>query len=422
MSELAIRGGTPVRTTPFPAWPVFDEREVEAVSAVVRSGKWWRGAFSAEELGSDPGADRSQVEMLEEAFATHHRARHAIAVSNGNAALEISLRALGVGAGDEVVTTPYTFISTSVCILNNNAIPVYVDVEPDTLNMNADLLEAAVTERTRAIIPVHFGGEICDMDKINAVAAKHDLKVIEDACHAHGTALDDGRMPGSFGDTAAFSFQASKNMTSGEGGMLLVGDDALADMCYSLHHVGRRRGGLWYEHFNLGWNYRITEFQAAVLLVQLSRLDEQNTTRMENARCLSDELAKMEGITPRVLRSDQCRHSHHVFALRYDARQFGGVPRERFVEALGAEGIPAMAGYAFPSYGNPLMRDKAFGKRLADVDVDYAGYAKKCPVAERLCAEESVWLEHRLLLGTRADTDDIVTASAKVKTHCAQLA
>jgi len=429
MSRLAIEGGKPVREKPFPTWPVCDEREAEAVRQVALSGKWWRGAYSKSEFDrQDVGEERSKVEEFEERFARHHRAKYALAVSSGSAALEISVRALGIGPGDEVITTPYTFIATTTCILNNNAVPAYVDIDQETYNINAGLIEQAITPRTKAIIPVHFSGDLCDMEKINAIARKYNLKVIEDAAHAHGVEMDGKKMAGTFGDLGAFSFQSAKNMASGEGGIIITDNEELADICFSLHHYGRVKDGLWYEHHRLGWNYRMTEFPAAILLVQLSRLDELNRIRMKNARYLYEELSKIEGIKSCRINPRLTKHSHHIFMLRYDASKFGNVHRDGFVAALNAEGIPALTGYTFPNYANPFMVNQVFHKDRCPTacsrygsKINYQSYKEKCPVTEKACNKEAVWFEHRLLLGNKEDIDDIIKAIRKIKDNCAQL-
>ncbi|NPV54500.1 MAG: DegT/DnrJ/EryC1/StrS family aminotransferase [Firmicutes bacterium] len=429
--KLAINGGAPVRTKPFPRWPVCDEKEAEAVREVALSGKWWMGAYSKGELEKrDKIEGRSKVEELEEKFAKHHKARYAVATSSGSSALEIAVRAAGIGPGDEVITTPYTFIATSTCILNNNAIPVYVDIDPETYNINADLIEEAITERTKAILPVHFSGNLADMDKICAIAEKHGLVVIEDASHAHGVERDGEKYAGTFGQMGCFSFQEAKNMAAGEGGMILTDDPELEDICYSLHHYGRVRDGLWYEHHRLGWNARMTEFQAAILLVQLERLDKLNRVRMENVKYLKSRLDSIPGIKyckddPRIT-----KHSHHLFMMRYDSEEFDGVHRNKFVDALNAEGIPAITGYTFPNYANPFMVNKVFHsgscpascEKYSSVTIDYRVYKDKCPVAERACYEEAIWLEHRLFLGTKADMDDIVEAILKIRENLGELA
>ena len=423
MPRLALMGGTPVRTAPFPEWPVHDEREVEAVTEVVRSGKWWRFAYATGlELNEDPEAPEiSKVVEFGQRFARYQQAKHGLAVANGTGSLEIALKSLGIGPGDEVIVPAYTFIASASAVLQVNAVPVFVDMQPDTYNMDPERLEEAITPRTKAIEPVHFGGQPADMDRILEIAAKHGLAVVEDAAHAHGSEWR-GRRVGALGNIGSFSFQASKNMTAGEGGVIITNDEALARRCDSYLWAGREQGRPWYEFHRLGWNYRMTEMQAAILLVQLSRLEEQNQHRMENARYLDQRLAEVGGALPLRWDGRATRHSHHIYMLRYDANAFGGVHRDQFVRALNAEGVPASAGYAFPLYKNPMFLNQEFYPKGCPLscqhygqEVDFAAYAEKCPVVEKVCREEAVWLEHRLLLGTQQDMDDIAEAIAKIR-------
>ncbi|MGQ9553984.1 MAG: DegT/DnrJ/EryC1/StrS family aminotransferase [Anaerolineae bacterium] len=429
MSKLAIKGGNPVRAKPWPAWPVHDEHEVEAITEVTRSGKWWRFAYATGvELNEDLQAqDLSKVVEFGLKFARFHDCQYGIAMANGTASLEVPLRALGIGPGDEVIVPAYTYVASATSVLQVNAVPIFVDVQADTYNMDPALLEEAITERTGAIMPVHFGGQSADMDAIMAVAKKHNLAVLEDAAHGHGSEWR-GRKLGSIGNAGSFSFQSSKNMTSGEGGIVTTNDRDLAEKCDSLLWAGRKKGRPWYEFHQLGWNYRLTEFQAAILLVQLTRLEEQNARRMANARYLNDRLAEIEGIQP--LRWDEraSKHSFYLYIMRYDPAAFAGVPRSRFVEALVAEGVPAFTGYTFPVYANPMFLNKNFHGKGCPLtcghygrDVDYAAFAQKCPVTERACYQESIWLEHRLFLGDKSDMDDIVEAVAKVKANIGEL-
>jgi len=417
---LAIHGGIPYRTKPFTKWPVHDEAEVQAVSDVARSGKWWRCAYSTSELekkSADQIAGRSRVEVFEERFAAAHRAKYGIAVTNGSAALDIAIRAAGVKPGDEVITTPYTFVSTSMCIMNNFGVPVYTDIDPASYNMNAGQIEGLITERTKAIIPVHFSGNLCDMERIMAVARRHKLAVIEDAAHAHGVEYKGEQYAGTFGDFGCFSFQESKNLPTGEGGLILTNDDQHYETAFSMHHLGRLPGEVWYKHFHQAWNCRMNEFTAAIGIVQLGRLFEQNARRMENHGYLMEKLGKLPGITPCVNLAGITKHSHHLQMLRYNASEVGGTPRAEFLKALSAEGIPCLAGYTFPNYGNPFMTsDETRARyRAAGIDLpDYRQYADRCPHTERACYHEAIWLEHRLLLGSRQDMDDIAGAFAKV--------
>ena len=401
---LALLGGTPVRTRPFPAWPVFGREEEARLLKTLRSGSWGK-------------LDGPEVAEFETRFAAMHGCRHGIGVVNGTVSLRIALLAARIRAGDEVIVPPYTFFSTASAVVEANAVPVFADVDLDTFNLDPEAVETAVTRRTRAVIPVHFAGQCADMDAIMAVAGKHQLTVIEDAAHAHGASYR-GRPAGSLGHMASFSFQSSKNLTAGEGGIITTNDDALADACRSIHNCGRKEGGVWYEHHAVSGNYRLGEFQGAVLNCQLDRLAEQTATRDRNGQTLASRLARLPGVYPQSRPADCTRHSHHLFMLRLVAAEFGA-PRDAVLAALEAEGIPCSAGYAFPLYQQPMFRDKAFGPYLPDAaGLDYR--ATRCPNSELIC-RQCVWLGQELFLGPAADMDDIAAAFEKVYEHRAAL-
>jgi dTDP-4-amino-4,6-dideoxygalactose transaminase len=408
-SPLALLGGAPVRTAPFPAWPVFDQREEQLALEVLRSGQWWRytlgEALSAEQ--ADTQLAPSKVAEFQQKFAAAHGCRYGIACVNGTAALEVALRAVGAGRGDEVIVPPYTFIATATAPLLIGATPVFCDITLDTFNLDPRRLEEAITPRTRAIIPVHFAGLAADMGTILDIAARHGIPVIEDAAHAHGGSWQD-RPLGSIGAASTFSFQASKNMTAGEGGLCATNDPALAEIMESLVWVGRKTGRPWYEHHRLGWNYRLTEFQAAILLAQLERLEAQTARRQANGAALTARLAGIAGIHPLAAPAYATGHAWHIYVFRFSEQEFG-LSRARFLEALTAEGIPASSGYAHALFRNPLFEDPAHGG-------DPARTAALCPVSEQAC-REAVWLEHRLLLGSPGDMNDVAEAIAKIHRH-----
>jgi len=403
--KLALHGGTPVRTRPFPSWPVFGEPEERALLRALHSGKWGK-------------LDGSEVATFERRFAEYHGARHGIGVVNGTVSLRLALMAAGIRAGDEVIVPPYTFLATATAVIEANAVPVFVDIRIETFNIDPPAIEAAITPRTRAIIPVHMGGLPADMDAIMAIAERHGLTVIEDAAHAHGAEYK-GRRCGSIGHLGSFSFQSTKNLSSGEGGMITTSDDDLAAKCRSLHNCGRVAGGLWYEHHVIGGNYRLGEFQGAILNAQMDRLEEQVRTRERNGRYLAEKLAAIPGIVPQERTADCTRHGYHLFLLRVDPAVFGA-PRDAVVKAVAAEGIPICGGYAVPLYRQPLFVNRAFGPFIPQAPVDYSRV--RCPNCEQICFEQGAWMEQRLLLGTREDMDDIVRAFAKVYEHRDQLA
>jgi dTDP-4-amino-4,6-dideoxygalactose transaminase len=420
-SALAINGGKPVRTDPFPAWPCFDKREEDAVLKVLRSGKWWQFAYGQGlELIEGESQDISQTSWFQRDFARYHDCEHGIAAANGTATLEIILRALNLGPGDEVIVPPYTFIASASSILQIGALPIFVDIDPLTLNLSPQRVEAAITDRTRAIMPVHFGGQCTDMDAINAIAKKHKLFVVEDAAHAHGSEWK-GKKCGSLSDAGSFSFQNSKNMTAGEGGIITTNNAGLAEMCRSYLWAGREKGRPWYEHHRLGWNYRITEFQSAILRIQLERLQEQTRLRDANGRYLSRALREnVKGIIPQTNDERANLISYHIFLMSYEAAAFGNMTRKEFMDALTAEGIPCSGGYNHPLYRNPMFLNKDFWKDGFPCtpgyarEINYHDFIDTCPISEKFC-RESVWLTQNLFLGTKTDMDDVVEAIAKIQ-------
>src|SRR5262245_1303529 len=356
--QLAIGGGTPVRTAPFPEWPVWDERDEHALLGVLRSGMW----------GSHSGGGR--VKAFGEAFARFQDAKYGVAVTNGTAALEVALRACGVGIGDEVIVPPYTFIATASACLTVGAFPIFVDVDPQTFAIDPAQIEAAITARTKAVIAVHMAGGPADMDGVLAVARKHHLRVIEDAAQAHGAAWN-GRRVGALGDAGTFSFQSSKNLTAGEGGAVLSNVPQVAEMAWSVANVGRTRTGDWYFHDLLGSNFRLTEFQGALLLAQLERLPEQIALRERNATRLAAGLAQVPGFRPVRRDPRVTTHAWHLFMCRYDPAAFGGRPRADFLRAMQAEGIPCSGGYS-PLYQAPAIRKAAADLEQASGDTGQA--------------------------------------------------
>jgi dTDP-4-amino-4,6-dideoxygalactose transaminase len=400
--QLAIQGGTPVRTKPFPSWPVYGAAEEEAVRRVLHSGQW--GCLGGEE-----------VREFETEFARYQGAAHGIATTNGTAALRVALLAAGIQAGEEVIVPAYTFVATVTAILEVNAVPVFADIDPDTYVLDPARAEAAITPRTRILMPVHFAGQPAHLDAFTELARRHHLTLIEDAAQAHGARYGE-RGVGSVGDLACFSFQASKNLNAGEGGILLTNGDEYAARARSIYNCGRLpgRGGVLE---NMGSNQRMTEWQGAILRAQMTRLDEQTDRRDANGRYLNARLAEIPGIRPLSRGAVPVRHAYHLYICRYDAEAFDGLPRERFMEALRAEGIPAYGGYSVPLYEQPFLANKRFGPYAASIagyDADIAANAARCPVSERACKREAWWLQQTVLLGDRADMDNIVRAVAKV--------
>ena len=400
MSKLAIKGGEPVRTKPFPKWPVFDERELDAIKEVLHSGVW--------------GIRGTTQKEFEEKFAAYQEAKYGVAVTNGTAALETTFRAVGIKVGDEVIMPAYTFMATATAVLHVGGLPVFADIEPDTYTLDPEKVEAAVTDRTRAVLPVHIGGRPANMDEIVRIAQENDLSIIEDACQAWGAEWRNRRV-GAIGDLGAFSFQSSKNITSGEGGIVVTNDRKLYELCWSYHNCGRVMNGEWYRHDVPGTNCRMTEFQAAILLVQLTRLEEHTKTRNKNARYLSEKLSKIDGVEPLKQDPRVTNHAYHLFTFRYDAEGFHGLPKNEFVEALRAEGIPCSPGYK-PLYKEAFMLNLADDRFLSREYGESADYSRvRLPVTEKACYEEAAWFFQNMLLGTREDMDDIIDAILKLK-------
>jgi len=368
--------------------------------SVLRSGKWWFG---------------EKVQEFERRFAAFQGAAFGVSTTNGTTALEAGLRGLGVLPGDEVIVPPYSFVATAAAVVTVGAVPVFADILPDTLCLDPEDLKRKITGRTKAVIPVHVSGCIADMEGINAVAARHGLRVLEDAAHAWGSQWN-GRGAGSLGHAGTFSFQVSKNITAGEGGILLTNDESLADLCRSFTHCGRRKGSPWYDHDYLGSNLRLTEFQAAVLLAQLDRLEAQTLRRQASARILDERLASLPGLrllapTPRMT-----RRSYHMYIFRVDEAAMG-IGRDRFIQALEAEGVPATKGWYRPLYANGVFQtahaDSPHGisAPLAGRGLDYRGV--RCSVCEQIC-RDAVWIPQHVLLAPPEDIACLAAAIEKV--------
>ena len=412
VQKPAALGGAKARTARWPSWPVFDKKEEEALLSTLRSGQWYRGGGAT-------------VTKFEKAYAELTGAKACLATANGTSALVVSLSALGIGAGDEVIVPPYTFVATINAVLTHSALPVFVDTDRETSQIDARKIEAAITPRTAAIIPVHLGGSAADIDAIKAVAAKHNLPIVEDACQSH---LGEwrGKKVGTYGTTGCFSFQASKNLNSGEGGAILSNDEELIEKCYAFHNNGRGRksSGLDFSYLYRGANLRMTEFQAALLLAQMSRLEAQSARRGANADYLTSLLKEIPGIRPARMYEGCTRNAYHLYMFRYEKDSFANLSRAKFLKALGAEGIPASGGYA-PLNKEPFLKntlhtrgfEQIYGKdRLAKWE-----RGNECPQNDLLC-EEAVWFTQNMLIGERSEMDQIAEAVRKIRAYAPDLA
>jgi perosamine synthetase len=411
----AILGGQPVRSKPWPVWPEWNPAtDEDRVLKVLRSGVWSRAGVVTE---------------FEKKWAETTGTKRCLAVVNGTSALIAALIQLDIGGGDEVIVTPYTWISSIQAVLIAGAMPVFVDVDAETFQMDPAKIEAKITPRTRAIMPVHILGMPANMIPIMEIARKHKLLVVEDACQAWLAEINHKKV-GTFGDAGCFSFQNSKHLPMGEGGAIVSNDEAFIDRCYSYHNMGFPYGGVigavGAGSVMVGTKMRITEYQAAIALAQLGRLDEQTTLRNTNAEYLKSRIREIPGIIPYKLYDNVTRAAFHMFAFRYKKEEFQGLPRETFLKALNAEGVPNLSGYAPFLNKQPYLKNafqsKNFQKMYSREMLDFEKYTEQnlCPVNNVLC-EEAVWLMQNLLLGKQSDMDDIAMAIDKIRKNAEKI-
>ena len=408
MKELAISGGTPVRSSAYPAWPSGDDREIEAVTDVIRNGEW--GGFP------EPGRYGGR---FEEAFAAYQGATHGILMSNGTITMEVALKALGIGWGDEVIIPALTFAATAYAPIAAGALPVIVDVSPDTWCIDPDLVEAAITPATKAIMPVHLGHQMADMDRIMAIAAKHGLAVVEDCAHAHGQQWQ-GKGAGCIGDFGSFSHQSSKILTAGEGGSLLTSDDDLARRAHSLIDCGRAKDPDEKE-YTFGANYRLGELHAALLVVAMERFPAQQAQRADAGTLFEGLVAQVPGVRVMPVDARVTRWSFYNYIIAIDPDAFAGRTNGIVCAALEAEGIPAEVQY--PS----MNRYELFQPSLSrlPVCVEFADrldpQRMSFPVAEAAGQRESVYFMENVFRDGTKGIEDAVEAVAKVQRHADEL-
>jgi dTDP-4-amino-4,6-dideoxygalactose transaminase len=408
MAELAIRGGAPVRPQGYPEWPMHDERDVEAVAEVVRSGRW--GGFP------EPGPRAAEFAGR---FAAYQGAAHGVVMSNGTVTMEVALKALGIGWGDEVLVPALTFAATPYAAMAAGALPVFCDLDPATLTIDPEQVEAAITRRTRAIMPVHLGHQMADMDRLMAIARRHSLAVVEDCAHAHGQRWR-GTGAGAFGEFGSFSHQSYKLLTAGEGGSLLTGDEELARRAHSLIDCGRPKDAAERE-YTFGANYRLGELHAALLLVALERFGEQRAERARNAARFQELAAAIPGV--RLLPPDEriTRWSFYRYIVLIEPEAFAGATNAAVCAALEAEGVGAWEGY------QPMSRYDLFQPGLSrlPVAVEHAERLDPArmsfPVAERAGLREAVYLDENLFRAGDRGVEDAAEALAKVQRHAAEL-
>jgi perosamine synthetase len=407
----ALLGGTPVHKGGWLPWPQWREAWEPKMLDVYRSCKWFRGSGT-------------HVTDFETAYAQLLGARKCLATASGTTALIVGLHVMGVDAGDEVITSPYTFIATYNSILTTKALPVFADTDPATLTMDPASIESRITDRTRAIVPVHIFGMPCDMDPINAIARKHKLAVIEDACQAW-LAEYKGHKCGTMGDVGCFSFQESKHIPSGEGGAITSMSEELIDRCNAYHNCGRAVGSFKGKgSFTRGNNYRMMQAPAVLLLQQFEKLQKETAIRRETADYLTANLSKIPGITP-VRLPENSRAVWHLYAFRFDAAKFNGLSRDKFMEALSAEGVPCSSVYSEQYYDGLLdeaIASRGFKRLWSEQRLRaYRDSFGDLKGNKQVCAT-TVAIGQNMLLANRSDIDHIIAAIQKLRAHSAALA
>lgn len=407
MSELAIKGGQPVRQAAWPEWPVFDQRDLDAVARVVQSGNWGGYPF--------PGPNTTEFARR---FSEMQGGGIAVPMMNGTITMEVALRAANIGWGDEVIVPAYTFQATAAAPMAAGAIPVICDIDSGNYCLDPVAVERAITPRTRAIIVVHLGAQMTDMDAIMALAEKHNLVVVEDCAHAHGARWR-GRGAGTIGHFGSFSLQSSKSLTTGEGGVLLCRTPELAERAASIIDCGRPKDSAG-RNYTMGANYRLPEIQAALGVVAVERFPAQLEQREAMAAYFEEGLSEVPGV--RMLRRD-LRHTarsfyRYVFAV--DPEVFGA-EHGPVCAALEAEGINADTGYpAMHHY--PLFQPGLSRLPVPSAFPQYFDFEKmSLPNTVRAAEHEAVWLEESLFRAGPQGVDDALAAIKKVQAHAGEL-
>lgn len=403
MSKLAADGGTPVhdsRLRPWPRWPESTE------------AKWKEQERGLREvyLSATEGLPGPRARRFADAYCKYLGAAHGLLTTSGTSALKLSLAAVtdtdGLGYNGECIVPNYTFIASATAAWEMGFSVRFVDVEPESACLSPEALEAAITPKTRVIMPVHILGCPADMDAILAVARKHDLKVVEDACQSHGASYKD-RKCGSIGDAGCFSFQSTKNLTSGEGGFVATQSQDVYKYVYALHSVGRPPPGMTFDEPRAGYSYRPSEYLAVLLENRLAELDAQCERRNRAARFLANELKGITGLRPAQVADHVTHHAWHLYPMRYTPSAFGGRSRAEFIKAMNAEGIPCSAGYTDVLSNYPLTQ--AVRRRHPELVAE-----EPCPNTKRIC-EESIWLFQSILLADERDLAQIPEAVRKIQ-------
>lgn len=400
MENLAIKGGSAVRTKPFPAWTISTPVDEQGLIDTYSSNAW--------------GAKGEKNRIFRQTFAEYAGVKHCLTVANGTVSIELILRALGIGRGDEVIVPPYTFIASISALIYAGVTPVFADIDKETFLLSPESAEKAITPRTKAIMPVYVGGRPADLDAFEALCKKYNLYLIGDAAQGVGSEFN-GKGIGNYGIATSISCQHSKNLSSGEGGLILTNDDGFHARLLQILDGGRDEQG---QYSYVGLDNGMSEFQASILSTQLKALPDQITKRMENAAYLDEQLAKLEFAYPLKADPRITRNSYHLYLFGLREECFKGISRNTFLSAVEAEGIETLSGGYAPLYNFPCMTgpytERCIGGRIHTTP--------DTPITELVSKHEGCWLYHSVLLGEREDMDDIIRALVKVYTHLDELA
>lgn len=412
-AKPAILGGPRAIEGGFSPWPIYDHTEIKGILDVIYSNRWGR-------------LDGQVTSRFEEQHSQTYDVKHTIAVSSGTSALYAMLGALGIGPGDEVIIPVYTFIATYNVVALHYALPVIVDIDPDTFQIDPKKVEAAITNKTKAIIPVHIAGTPFNVDAIIEIGKKHNIPIIEDACQAH-LAEWRGKKVGGFGIGGAFSFQSSKNLNCGEGGAIITNNSNFNKACFAFHHQGQAGAAALVEAPGAGTrgsNLRMTELQSSLLLSQMTRLGEQARIRNENALYLSSMFDEIPGIEPAKLYEGTTNGAYHLYMFKYFKEEFSGMSRNQFMAAMAAEGIS-------PSLGYGQMDKSSYITDLADNSIYKSIYGEKnmrrwldridCPVNARVTDENALWFLQTQMLGTKSQMEQIAEAAKKIQKYSKEI-
>ena len=392
--ELAIFGGNPIREKPFPKWPRITNEIKDSLINTYENEDW--------------GVGSKTITSFNDQFASMQDSKYALSIHSGTSAIWICLKAAGIEAGDEVILPSYTFIATATAVVLANAVPVFADIDLETANIDPISVEKLITEKTKAIIPVHTGGAPADMSSLLKISKNYKIPIIEDAAQAHGSSYNDIKV-GALGLGGIFSFQTSKNMSAGEGGAIVSNDESFIDACFSYHNCGRVRNGKWYEHFRMGSNLRMSALNAAVLLPQIKSTNEDFLLREKSRNVLDNALGSIEGLIPLKLTTGS-RSSNHIYIIRYKKEKFNNISREIFFKAMQAEGVFTYKGWS-PLYKEPLftVNPKEY-PWLEGIDFNSLFHDNTEVFAE----EQAVWLRQNHLIGSDKDLQDVINAFEKV--------